>query len=103
RIVIAAMTSTAQADEIAKFSALADQWWDPSGPFRPLHKLNPARLTFVRDRLAAHFGRETEGRAPFKGLSLLDIGCGGGLIAEPMARLGFQVTGIDASEENIGT
>src|SRR5581483_600823 len=95
-------SSTISADEVAKFTAIADAWWDPAGPFRPLHKLNPARLRFIRDRAAAHFGRDPEGAAPFAGLSLVDIGCGGGLIAEPMARLGFAVTGIDASEKNIG-
>ncbi len=95
--------STAAPDEVAKFSALADAWWDPAGAFRPLHKFNPARLSFIRDRLLAHFGRDGDGECPFKGLTLLDIGCGGGLIAEPMARLGFSVTAIDASEENIGT
>jgi len=94
--------SSAAPDEIAKFSAMADSWWDPSGDFRPLHKFNPARIRFVRDRLAAHFGRDPLSTAPFAGLTLLDIGCGGGLIAEPMARLGFTVTGIDASEKNIG-
>ena len=94
--------STASSEEIAKFSALADSWWDPSGPFRPLHKLNPARIKFARDRLANHFHRDTGRSKPFSGLTLLDIGCGGGLIAEPMARLGFHVTGIDASEQNIG-
>src|SRR5262245_49918570 len=96
------MASTAIPDEVAKFSALADQWWDPDGPFRPLHKLNPARLLFIRDRLAEHFGRDVETRAPFAGLTLLDIGCGGGLTAEPMARLGFRVTAVDASAENVG-
>ena len=95
------MTSTASPDEIAKFSAMADSWWDPSGAFQPLHKFNPARIRFVRDRLAAHFGRDALDR-PGAGLSLLDIGCGGGLIAEPMARLGFRVTGIDAAEKNVG-
>jgi len=95
------MASTAIPDEVAKFSALADQWWDADGPFRPLHKLNPARLLFIRDRLAEHFGRDIEAREPFAGLTLLDIGCGGGLTAEPMARLGFRVTAIDASEENV--
>ena len=95
------MTSTASPDEIAKFSAMADSWWDPSGAFQPLHKFNPARIRFVRDRLAAHFGRDALDQ-PGKGLTLLDIGCGGGLIAEPMARLGFTVTGIDAAEKNIG-
>jgi len=94
--------SSALADEVAKFAALADQWWDPAGPFRPLHKFNPARIRYVRDRLAAHFGREALSSQPFAGLNLIDIGCGGGLISEPMARLGFSVTGVDAAEENIG-
>ena len=94
--------STAAPDEVAKFSALADSWWDPAGAFQPLHKFNPARIRYVRDRLAGHFGREPLSPRPFAGLSLLDIGCGGGLIAEPMARLGFSVTGIDAAEKNIG-
>ena len=96
------MTSTASPDEIAKFSAMADSWWDPTGAFQPLHKFNPSRIRFVRDRLAAHFGRDPLSPAPFAGLTLLDIGCGGGLIAEPMTRLGFKVTGIDAGEKNIG-
>ncbi len=95
------MASTASPDEIAKFSALADSWWDPAGAFRPLHKFNPARIRFVRDRLASHFGRDPLS-SPGAGLSLLDIGCGGGLVAEPMARLGFKVTGIDAGEKNVG-
>ncbi len=94
--------STADQGEIAKFSAMADSWWDPAGAFRPLHKFNPSRIRFVRDRAAAHFGRDALATPPFGGLSLIDIGCGGGLIAEPMARLGFGVTGIDASEKNIG-
>lgn len=81
---------------------MADTWWDPSGDFQPLHKFNPSRIRFVRDRMAAHFGRAPAAPAPFSGLSLIDIGCGGGLIAEPMARLGFTVTGIDAAEKNIG-
>ena len=97
------MQSTASPDEIAKFSALADSWWDPAGAFRPLHKFNPARIGFIRDRLLGHFGRDANAGRPFAGLSLLDIGCGGGLVAEPMARLGFSVTAIDASAENIGT
>jgi 2-polyprenyl-6-hydroxyphenyl methylase/3-demethylubiquinone-9 3-methyltransferase len=97
------MQTTASPEEVAKFSALADSWWDPAGAFRPLHKFNPARIGFIRDRLLAHFGRDAGADRPFEGLTLLDIGCGGGLIAEPMARLGFAVTAIDASEENIGT
>jgi 2-polyprenyl-6-hydroxyphenyl methylase/3-demethylubiquinone-9 3-methyltransferase len=95
-------SASATPSEIAKFTALADSWWDPEGPFRPLHKFNPARVRFIRDRLAAHFGRTTGTEAPFAGLSLLDIGCGGGLVAEPLCRLGFAVTGIDAGAENIG-
>lgn len=95
--------TTAAPDEIAKFSALAESWWDPDGAFRPLHKFNPARVAFLRAQLVTHFGRDPEALRPFDGLSLLDIGCGGGLIAEPMARLGFTVTGIDAAEKNVGT
>ncbi|MBB4265618.1 bifunctional 2-polyprenyl-6-hydroxyphenol methylase/3-demethylubiquinol 3-O-methyltransferase UbiG [Roseospira visakhapatnamensis] len=87
--------------EVAKFAAMADTWWDPDGPFKPLHTFNPKRLAFIRDQAAARFGRDINQRAPFAGLTLLDIGCGGGLLCEPMARLGFQVTGIDATEKNI--
>ena len=89
--------------DVARFSAQAAEWWDARGPFAPLHRFNPARLAFVRDRAAERFGRDIRGREPFAGLSLLDVGCGGGLIAEPMRRLGFAVTAIDASAENIGT
>jgi len=89
--------------DVARFSAQAAEWWDPKGPFAPLHRFNPARLKFVRDRAAEHFGRDVRTRAPFAGLSLIDIGCGGGLIAEPMRRMGFDVTALDASSENIGT
>ncbi|MBU6506756.1 MAG: bifunctional 2-polyprenyl-6-hydroxyphenol methylase/3-demethylubiquinol 3-O-methyltransferase UbiG [Alphaproteobacteria bacterium] len=87
---------TVDAGEVANFAAMARAWWDPGGEFRPLHQLNPVRLTFLRDQLARHFGRDPTSTRPFKGLSLLDIGCGGGIVAEPMARLGFTVTGIDA-------
>jgi 2-polyprenyl-6-hydroxyphenyl methylase/3-demethylubiquinone-9 3-methyltransferase len=89
--------------EIAKFSAMAAEWWDPTGKFAPLHKFNPVRLAFIRDQAAGHLRRDPRGVRPFDGLSLLDIGCGGGLLCEPMARLGFAVTGADASERNIGT
>jgi 2-polyprenyl-6-hydroxyphenyl methylase / 3-demethylubiquinone-9 3-methyltransferase len=95
--------TTAAPDEIAKFAALADSWWDPAGAFRPLHKFNPPRIRYLRDQLARHFGRASEDPQPFKGLSLLDIGCGGGLVAEPLTRLGFAVTGIDAGEDAVGT
>ena len=88
-------------DEVEKFSRMAGEWWDPHSKFAPLHKFNPARLGWIRERAAAHFGRE--GREPLKGLKLLDIGCGGGLVSEPMARLGADVTGVDAAEANIKT
>jgi 2-polyprenyl-6-hydroxyphenyl methylase/3-demethylubiquinone-9 3-methyltransferase len=89
--------------DVARFSAQAAEWWDARGPFAPLHRFNPARLAFVRDRAAERFGRDPKTREAFAGLTLLDIGCGGGLIAEPMRRMGFQVTAVDASSENIGT
>ena len=89
--------------EVAKFSAIAAEWWDPQGKFAPLHKFNPVRLAFIRQEAARHFGRSASALRPFEGLSLLDIGCGGGLLSEPMARLGFAVTGADASEKNILT
>jgi 2-polyprenyl-6-hydroxyphenyl methylase / 3-demethylubiquinone-9 3-methyltransferase len=90
---------TIDRDEVARFAALASQWWDEEGEFRPLHRLNPVRLRFLHDRLVGHFARGPRDLAPFRGLSLVDIGCGGGLVAEPMARLGFSVTGLDADAE----
>ena len=88
-------------DEVARFSGWAAEWWDPHGKFAPLHRFNPVRLGFIRDQALARFGRDAKARRPFEGLRLLDIGCGGGLLGEPMARLGFAVTGVDASERNI--
>jgi 2-polyprenyl-6-hydroxyphenyl methylase/3-demethylubiquinone-9 3-methyltransferase len=88
--------------EVDRFSAIAAEWWDATGKFKPLHLFNPVRLGFIRDEAARRFGRDITQRRPFEGLRLLDIGCGGGLLCEPMARLGFQVTGVDASERNIG-
>ncbi|HIJ38905.1 MAG TPA: bifunctional 2-polyprenyl-6-hydroxyphenol methylase/3-demethylubiquinol 3-O-methyltransferase UbiG [Rhodospirillaceae bacterium] len=96
-----ATNTTASADEVARFEAIAEAWWDPEGDFKPLHLLNPPRLSFLVEKLAAHFGRNPTDPCPFSGLSLLDIGCGGGLLSEPMARLGFAVTGIDAGAKNI--
>jgi 2-polyprenyl-6-hydroxyphenyl methylase/3-demethylubiquinone-9 3-methyltransferase len=87
--------------EIAKFARMAEEWWNPAGKFRPLHVFNPVRLAFIREAAAAHFGRDPRALRPFEGLSLLDIGCGGGLVAEPMARMGFRVLGADAGEANI--
>lgn len=89
------------AAEVAKFSALADRWWDARGPFRPLHKFTPVRMRYIRDRLTAHFGRDPRAPRPLAGLKVLDVGCGGGLVSEPLARLGATVTGIDASRPNI--
>lgn len=89
--------------EVEKFSKIAAEWWDPFGKFKPLHKFNPARLAYIRDALTTHFGRDRRDRRPLEGLRLLDVGCGGGLVAEPMRRLGAVVTGIDASERNIKT
>src|SRR5579872_2901007 len=87
--------------EVAKFADLADAWWDPAGKFRPLHRLNPTRIAYIRDRAAARYGRDPLSPAPLAGLAILDIGCGGGLLCEPLARLGGKVTGLDAAERNI--
>jgi 2-polyprenyl-6-hydroxyphenyl methylase/3-demethylubiquinone-9 3-methyltransferase len=87
--------------EVARFAALAEAWWDPYGEFRPLHNLNPVRLAFVRNAACRRFDRDPRGATPLAGLEVLDIGCGGGLLAEPIARLGARVSGIDAAERNI--
>lgn len=89
------------AAEIEKFSRLAATWWDPDGDFKPLHRMNPVRLDFIRDSVCAQFGRDPRAMRPLDGLRVLDVGCGGGLLCEPMARLGASVTGIDASEQAI--
>ncbi|MEM9965396.1 MAG: bifunctional 2-polyprenyl-6-hydroxyphenol methylase/3-demethylubiquinol 3-O-methyltransferase UbiG [Asticcacaulis sp.] len=91
------------AAEVAQFSALAAKWWDVKGEFAPLHKFNPTRVSFIRDTVLDHFKRDAKAVKPFEGLRLIDIGCGGGLLSEPMRRMGFEVTGLDASEKNIGT
>jgi 2-polyprenyl-6-hydroxyphenyl methylase/3-demethylubiquinone-9 3-methyltransferase len=96
-----AQRTTIDAAEIDRFSALAREWWNPNGKFRPLHKFNPVRLAYIRDQVAAHFGRDPRAAHPFRGLRILDIGCGGGLLCEPMARLGAEVVGADASDTNI--
>jgi 2-polyprenyl-6-hydroxyphenyl methylase / 3-demethylubiquinone-9 3-methyltransferase len=96
------MTATTINDaEIAKFTAMAAEWWDPKGKFKPIHKFNPVRLGYIREHVLAHFGRDGSEMRPFEGLTVLDVGCGGGLLCEPMARLGATVTGIDAAERNI--
>jgi 2-polyprenyl-6-hydroxyphenyl methylase/3-demethylubiquinone-9 3-methyltransferase len=94
---------TVDADEVAFFARIADEWWDPKGPFKPLHILNPTRLGYIRQEVEAHFGLERGVKHPFEGKRLLDIGCGGGLVSEPMARLGADVVAVDASEKNIKT
>lgn len=99
----AAATSSVDPAEVARFSKIAAEWWDPKGKFAPLHRFNPTRLAFIRDQALYRFGRDPRARRPFEGLRLLDIGCGGGLLSEPMARLGFEVVGVDASARNIGT
>ena len=95
--------TTIDPAEVEKFSAIADEWWDPFGKFKPLHKFNPVRLEFIRNTLCEHFERDSKSATPLNELRLLDIGCGGGLVAEPMTRLGASVTAIDASERNIKT
>jgi 2-polyprenyl-6-hydroxyphenyl methylase/3-demethylubiquinone-9 3-methyltransferase len=94
-------SSTVDAAEIGKFEAMAAEWWDPEGKFKPLHMLNPCRLDYINSQVAAEYGRDLSTARPFAGLRLLDIGCGGGLLSEPMARLGAEVVGADAAEANI--
>lgn len=93
--------TTVDADEVAKFEAMAAEWWDPNGKFRPLHMLNPCRLDYITSQIAGEFERDLTQPNPFAGLRLLDIGCGGGLLSEPMARLGADVVGADAAERNL--
>lgn len=95
------MTSTVDPTEIAKFEAMAAEWWDPTGKFKPLHMMNPCRLDYITSQIAAEFGRDLTKRHAFAGLRILDIGCGGGLLSEPMARLGADVVGADAAAGNI--
>ena len=95
------MTDTVDPQEIAKFEAMAAEWWDPTGKFKPLHMLNPTRLDYITRQVAAEFGRDLADARPFDGLRVLDIGCGGGLLCEPMARLGATVVGADAAARNI--
>jgi 2-polyprenyl-6-hydroxyphenyl methylase/3-demethylubiquinone-9 3-methyltransferase len=97
----AAGQGTVDAAEVAKFEAMAAEWWDPNGKFKPLHNMNPCRLDYITRQIAAEFGRDLTAPQPFKGLRLLDIGCGGGLLSEPMARLGADVLGADAAARNI--
>ena len=95
------MTSTINKEEIQKFSDIADEWWDVKGKFKPLHMFNPIRIEYISEKIIQYFNLKNKKTKPFQGLKLLDIGCGGGLISEPMSRLGASVTGIDASKKNI--
>ncbi|MDB5507520.1 MAG: bifunctional 3-demethylubiquinol 3-O-methyltransferase/2-polyprenyl-6-hydroxyphenol methylase [Devosia sp.] len=96
------MTATTINDaEVEKFGKLAEEWWNPDGKFKPIHKFNPVRLAYIRENVLRHFERDGGVMRPFEGLRILDIGCGGGLLCEPLARLGASVTGADAAERNI--
>ncbi|GAA6147135.1 bifunctional 3-demethylubiquinone 3-O-methyltransferase/2-octaprenyl-6-hydroxy phenol methylase [Pseudooceanicola nitratireducens] len=94
-------TGTIDPAEVAKFEAMAADWWNPDGKFKPLHMLNPTRLDYITTQIAAEYGRDLSADRPFEGLRILDIGCGGGLLCEPMARLGATIVGADAAERNI--
>jgi 2-polyprenyl-6-hydroxyphenyl methylase / 3-demethylubiquinone-9 3-methyltransferase len=98
---MAAVTNTLDPAELARFAALADEWWNPNGKFKPLHRLGPERIAFIRDATLAQFNRPAGGLRPLAGLRALDVGCGGGLVAEPLARLGALVTGIEPEDANI--
>lgn len=93
--------TTVDPEEISRFSAMAETWWDPEGPMKPLHKLTPARMLYLKGQLVRHFDRDDNSATPLTGLSVLDVGCGGGLVSEPMRRLGATVTGVDAAGDNI--
>lgn len=92
---------TVNAQEIDRFAKDSSHWWDENGPFKPLHRLNPARLSYIREQICDHFGRDTETMNPLEGLDILDVGCGGGIVCEPMARMGGTVTGLDADKNAI--
>jgi 2-polyprenyl-6-hydroxyphenyl methylase/3-demethylubiquinone-9 3-methyltransferase len=94
-------SSTASAEEIARFTAMADAWWDPNGKFKPLHQINPVRIGYIRDLICQQYDSDPKAAKPLDGIKILDIGCGGGLLCEPMRRLGATVTGIDAGEKNV--
>ncbi|XP_010414201.1 PREDICTED: ubiquinone biosynthesis O-methyltransferase, mitochondrial-like [Camelina sativa] len=94
-------TTSLNQDELAKFSAIADTWWHSEGPFKPLHLMNPTRLAFIRSTLCRHFSKDPSSARPFKGLRFIDVGCGGGLLSEPLARMGATVTGVDAVDKNV--
>ncbi|XP_072981409.1 ubiquinone biosynthesis O-methyltransferase, mitochondrial [Typha angustifolia] len=96
-----AFVSSLNPTEVAKFAALAETWWDFDGPFKPLHLMNPTRVSFIRSTLCRHFRRDPYSARPLEGLNIIDVGCGGGILSEPLARMGAIVTGIDAVDKNI--
>ncbi|XP_004491352.1 ubiquinone biosynthesis O-methyltransferase, mitochondrial [Cicer arietinum] len=93
--------SSLNRNELAKFAAIAESWWDSEGPFKPLHVMNPTRLAFIRSALCRHFKKDPYSAKPLEGLKIVDVGCGGGILSEPLARMGATVTGVDAVEKNI--
>ena len=95
--------NTVDKKEIEKFSKLSKDWWNPNGKFKPLHQFNPARIKFIKEKLISHFNLDAQNyrESPLKNINILDIGCGGGLLCEPLKRLGAKITGIDASKNNI--
>ena len=93
--------TTVDKIEIEKFSKLAKDWWNPNGKFKPLHLFNPARIAFIKEKLISHFGLDSISSKPLEELKILDIGCGGGILCEPLNRLGATITGIDPSNDNI--
>ncbi|MEM6538131.1 MAG: bifunctional 2-polyprenyl-6-hydroxyphenol methylase/3-demethylubiquinol 3-O-methyltransferase UbiG [Pseudomonadota bacterium] len=95
--------ATIDPEEVTKFEKIAAEWWDPNGKFKPLHKFNPTRLAYISETVIDHFGRDATAQEPLKGLRLMDVGCGGGLVCEPMRRLGAEVVGVDAAERNVKT
>jgi 2-polyprenyl-6-hydroxyphenyl methylase/3-demethylubiquinone-9 3-methyltransferase len=97
----AATAASIDPREVALFGGIAEEWWDPQGSSKLLHAINPVRLAYIRARALDHFGRDMSARSPFGGLRALDVGCGGGLLCEPLARMGFEVTGLDAAPENV--
>jgi 2-polyprenyl-6-hydroxyphenyl methylase/3-demethylubiquinone-9 3-methyltransferase len=99
----AAARTTIDQGEIERFSRIAAEWWDPAGKFKPLHKFNPVRLAYIRDAICAAHGRDPKAPRPLDGIRIVDVGCGGGLLSEPLARLGASVTGVDAAEKNVKT
>ncbi len=93
--------SSADREEVARFTQMADAWWDPAGKFRPLHQLNASRIGFIKENVCRRYGLDPEAEQPFKGLDFLDVGCGGGILSEPLARLGATLSGIDAGAKNV--